>query len=156
MTPRLVRWCQRQIPNVSFTENGLEPPLPYKDDSFDFVYSASVYTHLPVKLQKQWLREQLRVVGAGGLLLLTVHGDAYRHRLTASEGAEYDSVGFVEHGGVGRGGPWFTTYNSPRYMEEDLLAGLEIVYRETVGAEMAGLSQDRWVVRKTPDDLVNP
>lgn len=117
--PKLVDWCRANIPNVQFSLNHLGPPLPYADDSFDFVYSRSVYTHLSADLQKQWLAEQLRVTRPGGLVLLTVHGDAAKHRLTVQERTTYEAVGIVEHRTADDGGPWFTTFNSPAYMQRN-------------------------------------
>ena len=145
----LVDWCRSNIPNVEFSLNSLKPPLTFEDGFFDFVYSRSVYTHLPAQLQEQWLREQLRVTKPGGLVLLTVMGDAYKHRMTTDERAEYAATGIVEHQTADAGGPWFTTFNSPRYMEGNLLAGLEIVYRELVPEEECGRAQDKWIVRKS-------
>jgi SAM-dependent methyltransferase len=146
---RLIAWCEANVRGVTFTANGLEPPLPYADDAFDFVYSRSVYTHLPVHLQVDWLNEQLRVVRPGGLLLFTVLGDAYKHRLTAIERTEYEKAGVVEHGTVAAGTAWFTTFNSPEYMEDTMLRDLEIVFKETLPEEALGKTQDKWMVRKT-------
>jgi SAM-dependent methyltransferase len=146
--PDLIRWCRANVPNVEFTLNSLEPPLDYPDGFFDFVYSRSVYTHLPADLQARWLAEQLRVTRPGGLILLTVHGDAYRHRVTTDELTDYSERGVVEHSTKDVGGPWFTTFNSPAYMESELLAGLEIVHRDVLPETARGLRQDLWVVRK--------
>ncbi len=146
--PKLVDWCKANIPNVNVALNSLEPPLHYDDESFDFVYSRSVFTHLSSGLQKQWLAEQLRITRPGGLVLVTVHGDAYKHRLTAVERAEYEATGFVEHRTADDGGPWYTTFNSPTYMERELLAGLEVVHRDVLPEEACGLRQDTWLVRK--------
>lgn len=146
--PKLVDWCTANVPNVNVSLNSLDPPLRYDDDSFDFVYSRSVYTHLSAALQKRWLAEQLRVTRPGGLVLLTVHGDAYMHRLTADERGEYASSGIVEHRTADDGGPWYVTFNSPAYMERVLLAGMEVVYRDLLPEQAYGLRQDTWLVRK--------
>jgi len=142
---RVIRWCRENIRNVSFAVNDVEPPLPFDDDHFDMLYSYSVYTHLPPELQFRWLAEQLRVVRPGGLVLLSVHGDAYKHRLTPAEREQYDSDGVVVHGGMVTGGPWFTSFNSPRWMEEEFLRDHDIVYREIYPE--GGPTQDVWVVR---------
>jgi hypothetical protein len=44
------------------------------------------------------------------------------------------------------GSPWFTSYNSPAWIENDLLGGLEVVYRELT-TDFAVPRQDIWVVR---------
>jgi SAM-dependent methyltransferase len=143
---RLIRWCAANIQDVTFMRNELEPPLPFEDGFFDMLYSFSVYTHLPPDLQLQWLAEQLRVVRSGGLVLFSVHGDAYKHRLTPAEREQYESEGIVVHGGTGAGGPWFTTFNSPHWMEHELLHGHEIVYQQLYPE--GGPTQDVWVIRK--------
>lgn len=146
--PKLVDWCKANVPDVDVSLNSLDPPLRYDDDSFDFVYSRSVFTHLSADLQKRWITEQLRVTRPGGLVLLTVHGDAYMHRLTTAERSEYRTSGLVEHRTADVGGPWYVTFNSPAYIERELLAGLEIVYRDLLPEEALGLRQDIWMVRK--------
>ncbi|MEA2841522.1 MAG: hypothetical protein QOF41_2852 [Methylobacteriaceae bacterium] len=70
-----IAWCRDHLLNFgTFVQNGAEPPLPLGDSSIDLVYSISVFTHLPEKMQFQWLEELHRVVKPGGLLLLTTRG----------------------------------------------------------------------------------
>jgi SAM-dependent methyltransferase len=145
----LVRWCRANIPDVEFSDNGVAPPLPYGDDEFDFLYSVSVMTHLSVKLQRDWLAENLRIVRPGGAVLFTVHGESYSDRLTPPELEAYRASGTVERSGVKDGSPWFTTYNSPEWIEHELLAGLEVVHRDLT-TDFAVPRQDLWVVR-SPD-----
>jgi SAM-dependent methyltransferase len=142
----LVRWCRDNIPHVEFKDNSLAPPLPYADDEFDFAYSVSVMTHLSIGLQREWVRENLRIVRPGGAVLFTVHGESYSDRLTPPELEQYRTNGAVERSGVKDGSPWFTSYNSPAWIENDLLGGLEVVYRELT-TDFAVPRQDIWVVR---------
>jgi SAM-dependent methyltransferase len=72
--PELVDWCQEHLPGV-YSVNEPEPPTQYPDSSFDVVYAVSVFTHLTVDRQEQWLAEFARIIRPGGLLLLTTHGD---------------------------------------------------------------------------------
>lgn len=72
--PELVAWCQTHLPGV-YVVNDLEPPTLYSDSSFDLAYAVSVFTHLTVDRQRQWLAEFARIIRPGGLLLLTTHGD---------------------------------------------------------------------------------
>lgn len=53
---------------------GAKPPLPFADGSFDLVMGYSVFTHLDESRQDAWLAELRRVLGPGGVALLTVHG----------------------------------------------------------------------------------
>jgi SAM-dependent methyltransferase len=87
----LVRWCQANLPFVTATTNALEPPLPYRDGSFDFVYAFSVFTHLSVDLAKRWLSELRRVTKPGALIWFTVHGQTYRERLPSEQRRQFDA-----------------------------------------------------------------
>ena len=70
----LVAWCRNNLPFARVATNGLAPPLAYPDDSFDFLYAISVFTHLDEPLQTPWMDELRRVVKPGGHILITVNG----------------------------------------------------------------------------------
>ena len=63
---KLIEWCQENLRFAKFTVNGLEPPLEYPDDFFDFIYALSVFTHLTEELQDAWVVELARVLRPGG------------------------------------------------------------------------------------------
>lgn len=86
-----IAWCRRNLPFGRFEVNGLAPPLAFDDESFELIYALSVFTHLPVDLQRAWLRELRRVLRPDGLLLLTTHGLAYADRLRPDERARFDA-----------------------------------------------------------------
>jgi SAM-dependent methyltransferase len=144
----IIEWCRGHIHNVHFELNDLEPPLPFPDEMFNLLYSNSVYTHLSRELQFRWFQDNLRVVKPGGIVSLSVHGDALKDRLLAHERREYEDTGFAVRAAWKPGGPWFTAYNSPRFMEHEFLAGLEIVRTEIHGEDEKPPRQDIWVVRK--------
>ena len=51
-----ISWCQQQLSEIgNFFKNQISPPLPFADETFDFVYSVSVFTHLPEDMQFEWL-----------------------------------------------------------------------------------------------------
>ena len=81
----LVDWCRRQLPFARFETNGLAPPLPYADASFELVYALSVFTHLPRTLQQQWMGELARVLTPNGYLIVSTHGEACLDSLTEVE-----------------------------------------------------------------------
>ena len=81
----LVSWCRRRLPFARFETNGLAPPLPYADASFELVYALSVFTHLPRTLQQQWMGELARVLTPDGYLIVSTHGEAYLETLTEVE-----------------------------------------------------------------------
>ena len=81
----LVDWCRRRLPFARFETNGLAPPLPYADASFELVYALSVFTHLPRTLQQQWMGELARVLTPNGYLIVSTHGEACLDSLTEVE-----------------------------------------------------------------------
>ena len=85
--PRMVQWCDANLPFADVTVNDLAPPLPYADSSFDLLYAFSVFTHLSVQLQHAWMQECLRVLRPDGFLLMSTLGEHYLSlkRLTESE-----------------------------------------------------------------------
>jgi len=54
--------------------NGALPPLDYPDETFDWVFGISVFTHMDEDRQRRWLPELRRVLRSGGILILSVHG----------------------------------------------------------------------------------
>jgi hypothetical protein len=88
------------------------------------------------------------VVKPNGLLYLTVHGDAYKNRLVGDEVPLYETTGIVVRGNVAPGKAWSTAYQSPAFMETELLASEEIVYKELFHEGDTRPRQDVWVVRK--------
>ena len=83
-----VRWCQRHItprhPHFHFTHANLYNSFyrrrgvpasryrfPYDDDSFDFAFATSVFTHLDAASTRNYLNEAHRVLRTGGRLLAT-------------------------------------------------------------------------------------
>jgi len=75
--PDLVDWCNRHIPGVSVRINRLGQNLPFEDDSFDFVYLISVFTHLSIEEQTLLISEFQRVLRPGGYVYVTFHGEYY-------------------------------------------------------------------------------
>lgn len=87
----LLDWCEANLSFMRTRQTELEPPLPYPDDSFDFLYVFSVFTHLSVGLAERWMAELGRVVRPGGLIWFTIHGASYRERLLPEELARFDA-----------------------------------------------------------------
>jgi SAM-dependent methyltransferase len=70
-----IEWARKHVPGVEFHVNEPEPPLRFaEDDAFDLVTAASVFTHIPLELQRPWLEEIRRILRPGGYFLCTVAG----------------------------------------------------------------------------------
>jgi SAM-dependent methyltransferase len=69
-----IEWAAAHRPGPHWALSSFEPPLPFGAESFDLVYSVSVFSHLGRGLQERWLAELARVLRPGGVALLSVHG----------------------------------------------------------------------------------
>jgi len=117
-----ISWCQQNLADIGrFEVNGALPPLPFEDAFFDFVYSISVFTHLPEEMQFQWLDELRRVTRAGGYLLLTAHGQNLFQGVSTDVQRKFQKKGFYYVVGNGTEGlPEFyqTSFHTQKYIRE--------------------------------------
>ena len=129
INPRMIAWCNENLPFVRATVNDLSPPLPYADASFDLVYAFSVITHLSEELQRAWIEECRRVLRPGGYFLFSTLGEYYasRERLSDAERqsfAEGKLVVLYEHSA---GTSLCSAYHPPEYVERELAGDLDVV-----------------------------
>jgi SAM-dependent methyltransferase len=117
-----IEWCSKNLSDVGqFTVNPFEPPAPYSDRCFDFIFVFSVFTHLPEAMQFAWLADLKRMLQPGGVLLATFHGTAYRSGVPATQEDEFRKHGFIyTDKGKTDGLPDFylTTHHSHEYIRE--------------------------------------
>jgi SAM-dependent methyltransferase len=103
INPDQIEWCGRNISFAHFGQNDPYPPLSYPNDTFDFIYTFSVFTHLPESEQAAWLAELERVLKPGGFLLITTCGESYVSLLTAQEKKQFRAGNVVvRHGELAR------------------------------------------------------
>jgi SAM-dependent methyltransferase len=86
--PEPIEWDRKNLPEIDFYHNQLTPPLTFEDQSFDLIYALSVFTHIPLELQRSWLDELRRVLVPGGYLLCTVTDDAVTYQLNPQDRAQ--------------------------------------------------------------------
>jgi SAM-dependent methyltransferase len=58
-------------PHCRYTVHA-DTPLPFADESFSFIYSNIVLQHVPARFSQQYLREFVRVLAPGGVLVFGV------------------------------------------------------------------------------------
>lgn len=90
-----IAWCRAQLDFARFAVNPPLPPLDAPDDSYDFIYAISVFTHLDADRQDAWLAELRRVIRPGGVALLTVHGESCAEDLPDEQRQALRRDGFV-------------------------------------------------------------
>jgi SAM-dependent methyltransferase len=113
----LIDWSRAHLADVAeWHTSHVAPPLPFDDASFDVIQLASVFTHLPLDLQRTWLAELRRLVRPGGAILLTLHGEVYsRLLLDDASRAAYAQSGYAEFAGAEPGANAFATFHSEAF-----------------------------------------
>jgi len=143
-----IGWCQRHWSSIArFETNDALPPTRYADDSFDLVYSISIFTHLPEDMQFAWLEELQRIVKPGGLLVLTYHGKNHYQHIPKKSLDEFSRRGFlyVDTGGTeGLPGFYQTSFHTEGYIRATWSRYFDIVDIVPVAV---GSSQDAVVCR---------
>ncbi len=116
-----IGWCREHIPGMNFSVNDALPPLQWPDGQFDFIMAVSVFTHLPWKMQIDWLRELKRVLRPGGYLFASTHGDfCANEHLTGESLKAYREGGYcyIRNNPFGEFPEWYqTTYLSADYVQ---------------------------------------
>jgi SAM-dependent methyltransferase len=149
--PDLIGWMEANLPFVRATLSANDPPLPYADDTFDFVYALSIFTHLPELQAMPWMAELRRITKPGGMILFTTAGEAYRERLTDRDVARYDRGEEIAQFDSASGTNLCIVYHPPSYVRGRMLDGLELV-EELLASEAERppelqLLQDCYLVR---------
>lgn len=138
-----VNWCSQNLKGIQFVQNGLEPPVPLKDSSMDFIYGISIFTHLSEQLHYAWRDELLRMLKPGGVLFLTFQGDVFVKKLTEQERAIYNKGELIVRGNTKEGHRTYCAFHPEKFVRE-LFSGCEIL--EWIKGE--GTEQDVWIIRK--------
>jgi SAM-dependent methyltransferase len=129
INPKMVTWCDANLPFAKVTVNDITPPLPYPEASLDLVYALSVLTHLPEELQHAWVGECGRVLKPGGRLLFSTMGEHYLtlQRLTESERRSFEEGNLVVLYEGAPGTSLCSAYHPPAYVREQLAADFDTV-----------------------------
>lgn len=141
---RSISWCQQHLSGINFIHNGLEPPIPAENESFDVIYCISVFTHLSEARHYQWINEIYRLLKPGGLFIGTFRGVAFRDNLTDEEQRRFDCGELVIRDKVREGKKDFSAYHCDNFVHR-LLAPFDIVNRLDV---VAGFHQTVWTAFK--------
>lgn len=124
--PELVMWAQKTVPFAKVGRNQLEPPTGYANNSFDFIYAFSIFTHWTAELQKAWAREFQRILSPGGLMIMTFHGDFYVPFLIPAHREQF-LAGRIVTGLEDVGSNACSAYNPFVSVQNELLQGLELL-----------------------------
>ncbi len=142
-----IDWCKTNLPDIDFNLNGLEAELPYDNNFFDYIYGISIFTHLSEKMHFEWIEELYRVLKPGGILMLTLHGDAFIPKLSKAELADYRSGKIVVRGNVKEGHRTFAAFH-PKGFTDKLFNRFDVLEHVAQQANTGKPQQDIWIVRK--------
>jgi SAM-dependent methyltransferase len=126
-----VAWVTKHLPFVSAAQNPTKDRLRYLNDAFDLIYAISVFTHMDEEHQSYWLGELRRVLGPGGILLVTLHGRNRWRDLSPSDVQTVQEKGMVVVRTRMWGGifpEWYhNTYHSKEYVLETFGAHFDVL-----------------------------
>jgi len=145
--PLMITWCDEYLEFAEFSSNRVEPPLRYRDGSFDFVYAFSVFTHLPASLQRPWMEEFKRVIKPRGILLLSLHGDHYLKELDEARAASYRSGNLVVTGSEEAGRNICAAFHPEAYVRAVLSKGFAVIDYVPEGA-LGNPKQDVYLLKR--------
>jgi SAM-dependent methyltransferase len=149
-----IAWLRENYASVGdFQVNPHLPPSLYADNTFDFIFSISIFTHLPEDMQLAWLAELQRITKPGGYLILTTHGEKHFHHLNPEQQARLKTHGFYyisNEQSTTEGLPAFyqVAFHSGDYIRREWSRYFEVVAIEVDGQDGW---QDMVLARKRPD-----
>jgi SAM-dependent methyltransferase len=121
--PESIGWCKEHLGHIAeFNVNNFIPPLPYPDETFDFIYCISVFTHLPEDMQFQWLKELRRITKPQGIFITSFHGEGLFPATDSQVAAIFTRDGYVYiEGERTKGLPDFyrTAYHTKSYIDKN-------------------------------------
>jgi SAM-dependent methyltransferase len=145
----MIDWSKNNIANVQFDQISYYPPTIYADNSFDFIYGISVFTHIEVSIQETWINEISRIIKKNGIFLFTTHGTYYSNKLTLFELQELKKKGAYTIPFNKEGHRMMTTFNDRITFENKISIYFEVLkfYEGKNHLEKIG-GQDLWIVKR--------
>lgn len=145
---KYINWCKKNISDVSFCTNQLAPPLSYERNTFDIIYGISIFTHLSKEMHFAWFNELLRVLKPGGIMFLTLHGNAFKEKLTDAEKIKFEKGELVVKSNTKEGHRTFGAFQPISFVKE-LVGSNEILEHIQGDIKNGKPQQDVWIVKKS-------
>lgn len=93
--PSLITWMKNNLLYMDARTNSVDKPVPFKKNTFDFIFSVSVLTHVNEAYQDKLLKELCRVAKPNSLLALTTHSERAMERV-CKEDKMYKLIGVAD------------------------------------------------------------
>ncbi len=144
---RYVAWCKNNLKGISFQNNQLAPPMNYANNMFDIIYGISIFTHLSEEMHFLWFDELMRILKPGGILIITLHGEAFKIQLSDDEIKKFDQQELIIKANTKEGHRTYGAFHPTQFVHQ--LVGKHIVAEHTKGNVVNGKpQQDTWVIQK--------
>lgn len=145
--PKTIDWCSAHLPGIRFMKNNLNPPVPAEATSYDLIYGISIFTHLSEEAHHLWLNELCRLLKPEGVLLLTLHGEAFAQKLGTNEASRFHSGQLVVRGQVKEGHRTFIAWHPEQFVRQWTRQLKEL--KHLPGQVVDGVAeQDTWIFQK--------
>jgi SAM-dependent methyltransferase len=142
-----IDWCEKNILNVQFERNGINPPTVFENNSFDFIYGISIFTHLSVENHLNWYNELIRISKNDGIILLTMAGEAFKEKMTDDEKRIFEADKLVIRSNVKEGHRVFAAFHPEKFTRE-LFSTKATILKHIKGQKRNwGIEQDTWILK---------
>ena len=143
-----IDWCSQNLSGISFNKNQLTAQLPYDDNHMDIIYGISIFTHLSEQMHYDWFNELHRVLKPGGIMLLSMHGDNFKVKLTEHELSQYNKGQIIVRSTTNEGHRTYAAFH-PKAFVESLFKDVDILEHIVQKSDHKNwVPQDIWIVRK--------
>lgn len=141
-----IKWCRENIKGVSFSVNGLEPPLEFNNNTFDIILGISIFTHLSERNHRNWLTELLRIAKKNSILLFSTQGKAFLNKLSIKEINKFSNGKLVVRGKTREGHRTYSAFHSPEYINKLIIPNTILEFIEG-GRSNGKPQQDIWIIK---------
>lgn len=147
---KTINWCKKNFPAITFSLNGLNPPLEFANETFALIYGISVLTHLSEENQLLWSKELNRILTDDGIVLLTTHGEAFKEMMMPEEIVRFNKDELVIRKNVIEGHRMYGAFHPPEYMRRVFERSGFTIIDHLPGKRIheSYISQDRWLLQK--------
>lgn len=143
-----IAWCSENLPKVQFNKNELNASLPYNDNSMDVIYGISIFTHLSEQLHYDWFNELFRVLKPNGIMLLSMHGDNFKIKLTEAELNDYNQGKIVVRGSIKEGHRTYAAFHPKPFVEKLFKKATVLEHIIQTSETKDWVPQDIWILTK--------